>query len=154
MSPKRKITEVSIADTEVDHTSEEDISFDKNDQTSNPKELGRGKRAKTTVSYNFDEVEKSKEKARSRDKFDEDLAQEIEYASDVEQEELHAAMTGKTNFAAGQIIKIDMKDFMCHRKFTINLGKRLTFIIGKNGSGMILSSKQKYLTNFLIFISL
>jgi structural maintenance of chromosomes protein 6 len=41
----------------------------------------------------------------------------------------------KTNFEAGQIVKIYVENFMCHRKFTINLGQGLNFICGKNGSG-------------------
>lgn len=41
----------------------------------------------------------------------------------------------KTNFEAGAIKKIDMENFMCHRRFSIDLGRNLNFISGKNGSG-------------------
>lgn len=35
----------------------------------------------------------------------------------------------------GQIIKIDFKDFMCHRRFSWQFGRRLNFLNGRNGSG-------------------
>ena len=35
----------------------------------------------------------------------------------------------------GIIVKIEMQNFMCHRKFTINLGRKVNFITGQNGSG-------------------
>ena len=38
-------------------------------------------------------------------------------------------------FEAGLITRIYMEDFMCHRKFTIELGRRVNFITGQNGSG-------------------
>ena len=39
---------------------------------------------------------------------------------------------------AGIITQIHMEDFMCHRKFTIQLGSRVNFITGQNGSGNLI----------------
>ena len=36
---------------------------------------------------------------------------------------------------AGIITKIELRDFMCHAKFTISLGRNVNFITGRNGSG-------------------
>ena len=44
----------------------------------------------------------------------------------------------KSNFEAGIIKKIDVTNFMCHRRFTVELGRNLNFITGKNGSGNII----------------
>jgi hypothetical protein len=38
-------------------------------------------------------------------------------------------------FETGQIIKIHVENFMCHRKFTMDFGRHLNFINGANGSG-------------------
>eukprot|EP01036_Dinobryon_divergens_P029419 gene29419-38513_t len=38
-------------------------------------------------------------------------------------------------FETGQIIRIHMENFMCHRKFTMEFGRHLNFINGSNGSG-------------------
>jgi hypothetical protein len=39
-------------------------------------------------------------------------------------------------FEAGIIVKIEMEDFMIHRKFTVKFGKQVNFLTGKNGSGV------------------
>jgi chromosome segregation ATPase len=36
---------------------------------------------------------------------------------------------------AGVIKKIDVENFMCHRKFTVDLNRNVNFITGQNGSG-------------------
>lgn len=44
--------------------------------------------------------------------------------------------TGRTTpYEAGQIMKVYVENFMCHRKFHIDLGRHLNFISGRNGSG-------------------
>ena len=43
-----------------------------------------------------------------------------------------------SQFEAGVILRVKMKDFMCHRMFDIELGRRVNFITGQNGSGMCL----------------
>lgn len=42
----------------------------------------------------------------------------------------------KTPYECGQILRVDVENFMCHRKFTLKLGRNLNFINGRNGSGM------------------
>ncbi|ANB11037.1 DNA repair protein SMC6 [Sugiyamaella lignohabitans] len=37
--------------------------------------------------------------------------------------------------SAGKIISVQMINFMCHSNLTISLGRRINFIVGKNGSG-------------------
>jgi len=45
--------------------------------------------------------------------------------------------TGRTTpYEAGQIMKVYVENFMCHRKFHIDLGRHLNFISGRNGSGI------------------
>ena len=39
-------------------------------------------------------------------------------------------------FEAGQITSIYVENFMCHRKFSLNFGRHLNFITGRNGSGI------------------
>jgi structural maintenance of chromosomes protein 6 len=36
---------------------------------------------------------------------------------------------------AGQIMKVELKNFMCHRNFSQTFGKHMNFITGRNGSG-------------------
>ena len=89
-------------------------------------ELGRGKRTRKDPVLTESQI---------RD-YEEELNDEYEQMSDLDNEAIEDAMkNSKTNFDAGQILQIEMKDFMCHRKFTVNLGRRLNFIVGKNGSG-------------------
>jgi len=38
-------------------------------------------------------------------------------------------------FEAGQVMKVYVKDFMNHRAFEVNLGRKLNFITGANGAG-------------------
>lgn len=38
-------------------------------------------------------------------------------------------------YETGQIIRISVENFMCHRKFTMDFGRHLNYINGKNGSG-------------------
>lgn len=39
------------------------------------------------------------------------------------------------SFEAGIILKVDMEDFMIHRKFTVKFGRQVNFLTGLNGSG-------------------
>ena len=41
----------------------------------------------------------------------------------------------RSGVSVGQIKSIYVENFMCHRKFTLKLGKHLNFITGRNGSG-------------------
>lgn len=44
--------------------------------------------------------------------------------------------TGRsTVYEAGQIVRVYVENFMCHRKFHFDLGRHLNFITGRNGSG-------------------
>ena len=43
--------------------------------------------------------------------------------------------SGKDQHEAGQILRIYLEDFMCHRKFDISFGRHLNFVTGLNGSG-------------------
>lgn len=45
----------------------------------------------------------------------------------------------KIPFEAGIILSVSVENFMCHRKFTLNFGRHLNFITGRNGSGNCLS---------------
>lgn len=38
-------------------------------------------------------------------------------------------------YEAGQIVRVYVENFMCHRKFHLDLGRQLNFITGRNGSG-------------------
>ena len=40
-----------------------------------------------------------------------------------------------TKFEAGLILLVSVENFMCHRKFSVSLGRHLNFITGRNGSG-------------------
>jgi hypothetical protein len=40
-----------------------------------------------------------------------------------------------TSYEAGQILRVEVENFMCHRRFHVTLGKHLNFITGRNGSG-------------------
>ncbi len=42
------------------------------------------------------------------------------------------------SFEAGIILRVYMENFMCHRIFDVQLGKKVNFITGQNGSGKIL----------------
>ena len=43
---------------------------------------------------------------------------------------------------AGQIVQVDLENFMCHRKFSIEFGGHLNFISGSNGSGSLISVRH------------
>jgi hypothetical protein len=38
-------------------------------------------------------------------------------------------------YETGQIVSVTVENFMCHRKFTMDFGRRLNYINGRNGSG-------------------
>jgi chromosome segregation ATPase len=127
---KRKV------EMEEDKTSEEDTSFDRNEkglssvksekvkEEKDDDELGRGKRPRKTYSET------------QRKEYEEELADEYEMLPEMNNYAIEESLkSAKTNFDAGQILEIEMKDFMCHRRFTVKLGRRLNFIVGKNGSG-------------------
>jgi chromosome segregation ATPase len=127
---KRKV------ELEEDKTSEEDTSFDRNEkglssvknqkvkEEKDDEDLGRGKRPRKTYSET------------QRKEYEEELADEYEMLPEMNNCAIEESLkSAKTNFDAGQILEIEMKDFMCHRRFTVKLGRRLNFIVGKNGSG-------------------
>jgi hypothetical protein len=58
---------------------------------------------------------------------DGDYDQQDDADIDIEAENIH--------YEAGQITRIDVENFMCHRKFTVHFGRNLNFIAGRNGSG-------------------
>ena len=39
------------------------------------------------------------------------------------------------HFEAGIILRVYVENFMCHRKFHVQLGRKMNFITGQNGSG-------------------
>jgi hypothetical protein len=41
----------------------------------------------------------------------------------------------KLDYEAGQICKVYVENFMCHRKFTLEFNRHLNFVNGQNGSG-------------------
>ena len=51
-------------------------------------------------------------------------------------------------FETGQIKKIHMENFMCHRKFTMDFGRHLNFINGSNGSGQSCSCSLIFFISF------
>jgi chromosome segregation ATPase len=113
---KRKI------ELEEDKTSEEDTSFDR-DGDEDPSETHREKRPRKT---HYETQRKEYEEDANED----DMLPEMNNCAIEE-----SLKSAKTNFDAVQILEIEMKDFMCHRRFTVKLGRRLNFIVGKNGSG-------------------
>ena len=54
---------------------------------------------------------------------------------DFEKEYEHVGPNKRSTPDAGQILTVDVENFMCHRKFHLNLGRHLNFITGRNGSG-------------------
>lgn len=41
----------------------------------------------------------------------------------------------KADFESGQILRVYCENFMCHRKFTVDFGRHLNYVNGRNGSG-------------------
>lgn len=39
--------------------------------------------------------------------------------------------------STGHIVRIHVENFMCHRKFTMDFGRKLNYINGSNGSGTV-----------------
>lgn len=75
---------------------------------------------------------KAKRTSRKRRKVK--LDEEYENGSDDDEDEENISPENGES-EAGQITKVHVENFMCHRKFTLNLGRNLNFITGKNGSG-------------------
>jgi hypothetical protein len=80
---------------------------------------------------------RSRKKARKseEDKITAALTKEFEDESEDPAEPNEYLKNKTTSIEAGQIRTIYVENFMCHRKFSINLGPGLNFIFGKNGSG-------------------
>jgi hypothetical protein len=90
----------------------------------------------------FSPVKKAKTQRRPRvvrrDSEDEDSANSVDGN---DENELNDVLDGKNiPFEAGQIMTVSVQNFMCHRKFTMNFGRHLNFITGRNGSGKSLLS--------------
>ena len=72
---------------------------------------------------------------------DEDECDDVEASNEADDDNDDAAddeeenTSGKDQHEAGQILRIDLEDFMCHRKFDISFGRHLNFVTGLNGSG-------------------
>eukprot|EP01032_Pedospumella_encystans_P018896 gene18896-21497_t len=62
-------------------------------------------------------------------------ANETEEGDNMDDEEDEDGTGRTTPYEAGQIMKVYVENFMCHRKFHIDLGRHLNFISGRNGSG-------------------
>ena len=77
---------------------------------------------------------------RSADDDDDDEEEEEEDESSESDGEIDSQIQAqdernKAEHDAGIITKIELRDFMCHAKFTISLGRNVNFITGRNGSG-------------------
>jgi hypothetical protein len=58
---------------------------------------------------------------------------------DEDDEEEHVAdVQDNSGMEAGQICRVYVEDFMCHRKFDVTFNRHLNFVNGQNGSGMLL----------------
>ena len=72
---------------------------------------------------------------------DEDECDDVEASNEADDDNDDAAddeeenTSGKDRHEAGQILRIYLEDFMCHRKFDISFGRHLNFVTGLNGSG-------------------
>lgn len=72
---------------------------------------------------------------------DEDECDDVEASNEADDDNDDAAddeeenTSGKDQHEAGQILRIYLEDFMCHRKFDISFGRHLNFVTGLNGSG-------------------
>lgn len=75
-------------------------------------------------------------KMQEQDEYFANIAREVDEDDDIESDGEEVPLR-KTNLEAGQIRRIYVENFMCHRKFSIELGEGLNFIIGKNGSGTV-----------------
>ncbi|RYH23416.1 hypothetical protein EON65_17915 [archaeon] len=73
---------------------------------------------------------------QEQDEYFANIAREVDEDDDIESDGEEVPLR-KTNLEAGQIRRIYVENFMCHRKFSIELGEGLNFIIGKNGSGTV-----------------
>eukprot|EP01041_Mallomonas_annulata_P004211 gene4211-8385_t len=66
---------------------------------------------------------------------DDEFENLTENDQDLEDDEADDDDPKSTIYEAGIITKIEMESFMCHQKFTIELGRKVNFITGQNGSG-------------------
>ena len=81
-------------------------------------------------SIHKDEAPKKRSRSNRRKVTSEDNLNMDEDIDDMEK------LSGRRiSYEAGQIISIHVENFMCHRKFSIKLGRHLNFITGRNGSG-------------------
>ncbi len=99
---------------EADSDSDVDKSFGKQKKKSKQKSVAKGKENKKAhLSIPED-----------------DISVDDEEALDSGTEE------SLTKHEAGQIKKIYVENFMCHRKLTVPFGYHVNFVTGENGSGM------------------
>jgi structural maintenance of chromosomes protein 6 len=119
--PPRKRVERSLSD---DDDLDRQYSSSEEDSNENRKESKRRGRPR-----------KKPKQEDSEEEFFHKLSKEVEDDEDGTSDIETSPKTARTNFEAGQIVRIYVENFMCHRKFTINLGQGLNFICGKNGSG-------------------
>ncbi|KAG5192145.1 P-loop containing nucleoside triphosphate hydrolase protein [Tribonema minus] len=87
------------------------------------------KRARLSEALMEEETEELREAARD---LDSDAASDSETE---EEEEPVATGAPKQISESGVILRIDVKNFMCHRHLTVDLCRNINFINGSNGSG-------------------
>eukprot|EP01031_Cornospumella_fuschlensis_P026985 gene26985-32601_t len=115
--PRKKNADETSASTRHHHASNEGT-----EQHADQPSLSRAGKKRTKTQFD------------DQDEYFDKIAQEVDDSFEIGSDEEEAS-TQRTSLEAGQIRRIYVENFMCHRKFSIELGEGLNFIIGKNGSG-------------------
>jgi hypothetical protein len=158
--PSRGAKQKAVVENEAgDATSGEDVSFDKNDSddfvtnnlndrimsddepSTNRHRKSKTKRSDETTTTTGAVNSKSKRRKLTPEQYEAYLDAAIgaeDNEDDGADNDFDMDVKDKNVLEAGQILSIDMTNFMCHRKFSIDFGRHLNFISGKNGSGTFL----------------
>lgn len=85
--------------------------------------------------YQSTESEGEDEEEEGEDKEDEDEEQ----TPGLPQHKL----TKRLDKSCGKIMKIELRDFMCHKNLHVSLGEKINFITGQNGTGKSVSCPRR-----------
>lgn len=125
--PTRKAPKRHLFSKQEEDDDEDEDDYDNFDDDSGHKGI-KGKRSAKSS---------SKKPKKSSNSNNGSIVKDIaEPETSMEQDEEDEVESGSHfSFEAGHLIQLYMENFMCHRKFTLNFGRHLNFISGKNGSG-------------------
>ena len=124
LRPRRGTDEVSYKEIDSDVENE-------NPHCSDGEQVKRKRSRKTSNinSTNYDSDDSTATEKRKRH------SKSSAALTDDEQDDEEGFSDDEKDGTSGQILRVFVQDFMCHKKFDIKFGRHVNFVTGLNGSG-------------------